>query len=61
MGFFFPFSFFSFPFYDFCKHVFKGKVPGVQRALPTGVPQLKKYHKEYFRALDKMMNGPGME
>lgn len=29
--------------------------------LPTGVPIVKTYQGEYFRALDKMMNGPGME
>lgn len=29
--------------------------------LPTGVPIVKTYQGEYFQALDKMMNGPGME
>lgn len=29
--------------------------------LPTGVPIVKTYQGEYFQALDKMMNGLGME
>ena len=29
--------------------------------LPTRVPIVKTYQGEYFQALDKMMNGLGME
>lgn len=51
-------------FYDFCSpppFFFKGKGLGVQRVFPTGVPIVKNIPQGYFRALDKMMNGPGME